>query len=462
MSLSLWDCWVRAEKGQICTQHDFELKRFFPKIRELVKKYNIKYEPEQLIPTDEALIDNTFKAGVELLASVGVLCTDTDRLIEFTEEEIYAEIKNTPSVVYIGEGKEATTIIHRDIEDERMPTACVGPVCVPISDDIASIAYEAYASEPAVEALYPGTLTELRGMPVKAGSAFEMHAEKIEMTRARDACRRAERPGLCLWGSSYAAPITTVGACHPEWGYKKGDIIHCYLMPNLKTDYDSFCRAEHYNIYGVNIWSMGTTFVGGLAGGPEGAAIASVAEALASRILYKADVIALWCPDAMYAPGMAARKPVWASSLGLAAMAKHTPFPMQTWSPYQAYAGPCTEMYLYEIAGSSFPLIVCGAHPGHGGGRQGNQLDYFGGPLDSRFVRDVSYAATKANREKANDMLNKVMSKYENHIEAKNPPIGKRFQECNDLITLQPTQEYVDIYNKVKDELSRIGFEFDK
>ena len=461
--MSLWDYWVRAEKGPICTQRDFELKKVYPKIQELIKKYNIKYDAEQPIPIDETLIDNVYKAGIELLLSVGVLCTDTDRLIEFKEEEINYAAKNTPSTVYLGEGKEATTYFHRGIEDPRLPNGgFLGPICDPISDEIASIAYEAYASEPAVTMFYPGTLTELRGMPIKAGSAFEMHAEKLEIARAREACRRAGRPGLCLWGSSYADPISTVGTCNPEWGYRKGDIIHIYIMPNLKVDYEGFNRAEHYNTYGVNIWTAGTSFVGGIAGGPEGAAIMGVAEAFAARLLFNADVIGIWTPDAMYAPGMAARKPLWASCVGHAAMAKHTTFPMQSASPYQAYAGPCTEMYLYEIAASSFSQVLCGAHPGFGGGRQGNQHDYFGGPLDTRFVRDVSYAATKATRSKANDMVNAVLAKYEQNIIDKNPPIGKRFQECNDLTTLQPTQEYLDLYHKVKDDLARIGFEFKK
>ncbi|HAX98758.1 MAG TPA: hypothetical protein DCY12_07710, partial [Candidatus Atribacteria bacterium] len=69
---------------------------------------------------------------------------------------------------------------------------------------------------------------------------------------------------------------------------------------------------------------------------------------------------------------------------------------------------------------------------------QGCELDYFGGPLDTRFLHDVGYAATRLNRQKANEIVKALLAKYEDRIKAKNPPIGKKFQECNDLKTLKP------------------------
>jgi len=229
----------------------------------------------------------------------------------------------------------------------------------------------------------------------------------------------------------------------------------------MKTNYESQCRAEHFQDYGIHFYGAGTAFVGGVLGGCEGAAIGSVAETLASYMLFRGDLGGLWTPDVMYPPGMAARKPMWVASLGHAAIARHTNIIPWGCSPYQAYAGPCTDMYLYEIAASTIAQVVCGAHPCHGGGRRGNQLDYFGGPLDARFLRDVAYATTKLNREDANRIVKSILAKYEDRIEAKNPPIGKRFQECNDLETLKPTKEYLALYNKVKKELEGLGLEFE-
>ncbi len=459
-SVSQWDIWTRAETGPIIPTREFELKVFFRKVQELVKKYGIKYDPESLVPTDDDLIERVWKAGVELLVDVGILCTDTERVIKFNEQEVKDTIKHAPREVRLGTGKDAIVIAHRGIEDKRLPVIIGGPLGVPISEDIAMKAYEAYAREPSLDQFWPGTPTEIGGMPMKANSPFEMYAEKVNLAWMREAFRRAGRPGLCLGGSSAASPRAAIGACNEEWGYRKNDWIHCYIMPNMKTDYDTVCRAQHYHHYGVHVWSEGTQFIGGLPGGPEGAAITGVAENLAAYMIYFADIASPWAPDATYAPGMASRKSLWATDLSMAAINRYTNQVNFAWAPYQAYAGPCTDMYLYEIAASTIAQVVCGANPGHGGGRQGTETDYFGGPLDTRFLREVAYAATKLNREEANIIVKAILAKYEDRIKAKNPPIGKKFQECNDLKTLRPTKEYLALYDKVKKELEALGLEF--
>jgi len=462
MSLSMWDIWERAETGPICPVKNFEIKVIYPKIQELVKKYGIRYDPETIVPMDNALIDNVYEAGLQLLTDGGVLCTDTERIIKFEREEVEDAIRFASKEVIVGEGKDASSIVHRGIEDKRLPLILGGPICVPISEDIAMKAYEAYAREPSLQLFYTGTVTKVGTMSAKAGSPFEMYAEKTDMARAREAGVRAGRPGLPIIGSSYTMPRGSISACDPAWGYRTCDVIHCYVQPNMKTDYGTLCKAEHYNNYGCHIWGHGTPFIGGLVGRPEGAAITCVAECLAACLLYKADLPSIWTPDVMYAPGMAARKPMWATALGHAALARNASPPIIAWTPYQAYAGPCTDMYLYEIAASAISQVVCGAsNAAHGGGRRGSELDYFGGPLDTRFLRDVSYAATKLSLEDANRIVKNILGKYEDRIEAKNPPVGKRFQECNDLETLKPTKEYLELYDKVKKDLRSLGLEFD-
>ncbi len=461
MSLSMGDIWERAETGPICPLKKFDIQVLFPKTQELVKKYGIKYDPELLVPTDDALIDNVYQAGLELLVETGILCTDTDKLIKFEKKEVEDTIKFAPGEVTLGEGKETVIMAHRGIEDKRLPVIWGGPVAVPISEDIAVKAYESYAREPSLDVLWIGTPSEIGGMPVKSGSPLEMRAEKMNVSWAREAFRRAGRPGLPMGGSAAVTPRAAIGACNPEWGYRKSDIIHCYIQPNMKTDYDALSRAEHYQAYGCRIWGGGTTFIGGIVGGPEGAAIAAVAEALATYMVYRADVPFLWTPVAHYAPGMASRKSLWATSLGSAAIARHTTFAHFIPSPYQAYAGPCTDMYLFEIASTTTAFVVCGAHPIQGGGCQGGQTDYFGGPLDTKFLREVAYAATRLNRKQANEIVKAILAKYEVRIKEKNPPTGKKFQECNDRNTLKPTQEYLDLYYKIKKELADLGLELE-
>ena len=77
----------RALKGPICEPNDFD-RMITTKIRSLIKEYDIKYDPQVLIPTDTSLIDDVYLAGVDLFLELGALCLDTERRIIFTEEEL--------------------------------------------------------------------------------------------------------------------------------------------------------------------------------------------------------------------------------------------------------------------------------------------------------------------------------------------------------------------------------------
>ena len=125
-SISQWDVWARAETGPIIPVKEFELRVFFRTVQELVKKYGIKYDPESLVPMDDDLIDRVWKAGLELLINVGILCTDTERVIKFDEQEIKDTIKHVSGEVRLGAGKEAITMVHRDIADRRLPVILGG------------------------------------------------------------------------------------------------------------------------------------------------------------------------------------------------------------------------------------------------------------------------------------------------------------------------------------------------
>ena len=78
----------RAETGPICTERDFDLKILAPKIKELTKAYEIKYDPETPVPADDTLADDIFNAALDLYLESGTLCLSTQRRIVFQDSEI--------------------------------------------------------------------------------------------------------------------------------------------------------------------------------------------------------------------------------------------------------------------------------------------------------------------------------------------------------------------------------------
>lgn len=461
MILEPWDIWERADSGPMIPGKTFDTRVVFPAVQRLVQKYSIKYEPEIIVPLDDAMIDRAYEAGLELLVEVGMLCTTSERVIKFTRDEVLDTLAIFRPVVVLGQGEEAVEVVHRGIEDERVPRVFGGPISCPVSEDLVLPAYEAYAREPALDAFLPGTQTAVRGRDVKPDTPLEICAEKLTLAHIREALRRANRPGLPILGSNYISSMAPVAAMHED-GYRTSDVVCLTLETQMKVNYGAMSIAEAARSYGCHFSANGTGFIGGFFGGPEGAAIGLVAETLGAYLVYgRPDIMACFAADMMYVPGCAARQPMWVASLVQAALARHTNFVWWATAPYAAYAGPCTDMYFYEIAASTAAQVICGGNPMHGSGRMGVGLDAFGGPLDTRFTRDVAVATTKLDRREANDIVNRILSQYEDRIFARNPPHGKTFQECNDLDTLQPTQEHLDLYETTKKELRGLGLRMD-
>ena len=75
--------------------------------------------------------------------------------------------------------------------------------------------------------------------------------------------------------------------------------------------------------------------------------------------------------------------------------------------------------------------------------------------LEARFNGEIAHAAAGVSRKDANEMIKEFQKHYVPLLDKK--PIGKSFLEAYDPIRVEPTQEWLDIYGKVKDEVERIG-----
>ena len=71
----------------------------------------------------------------------------------------------------------------------------------------------------------------------------------------------------------------------------------------------------------------------------------------------------------------------------------------------------------------------------------------------------MAKAATQINRQQANEMVIRLLEKYESQIER--APTGSRYQECYDVTTGKPGEDYVRLYAEVKEELARMGVPFE-
>lgn len=447
-----WEIISRGETGVPLTTQEFDMM-VFKKAKKLAKKYELKFDPENIVMTDEDMIDNAFKAGVELLLDLGIYNIDSGKVINITEEEIFDTLRRSSSVIELGEGKDKIMLKRRKIEDPELPII-VGGCGNQVTEDIRYKLYLAYAMNPMIDYIEPLPPYKFRGMLVKAGTPFELQACMDNISLYRKACAVAGRPGTPIKGKDGVSAVADIATNREDYGYRKSDHSNVYFKPQMKTTYEDLNRAAQYTQYGSYVSTAGCAYIGGFCGGVEGAVICCIAESIAGIIVYNGVINAPCVMESLY-PSQTTKKSLWGTNLASAAMNKHTSIPA-VWGSYMTAAGPCTDMALYEIAVAAIGTVIMGNNPFGCAPNQGVTINYCT-PMEPQFMGEVAYATTLIDRKQANEISLQLIPKYEERLLAKTPPKGKTFQELYNLDTLLPNQEYVELKDKIWEELEAMG-----
>ena len=452
MSNRLMQISERAQQGPLCKVTDFD-SLITTKTMSLAKEYGIKYDSANLVPTDNTLIDDIYKAGFDLFCDLGALCLDTSRRIIFTENEVKEVLRYLPTEVHIGCGREARVARKRMVEDPIPPLILGGPTGTLVSEGELYVKNEqSIAQEPVVDAFQAGSLQTIRGERILTGSPLEILAARNAITWAREALQRTGRPGLHI--ADDAAGLTSQGkicACDLERGIRPTDGILVSQMNEMKVDYDHLCMTAFLLDYGASIYNLMTPIIGGYAPGAEGLAIVTVAEHLVGAVIYHALFHHMSHTHIRFLNN-ANRWGLWAEAVVGQALARNTNI-LSFEDCYCAH-GPSTKELLYEVACDSMVSSVVGMQT-EGVGATGGKVPDHNTGLEVRLLGEVAHATAGMKRENANEILQKLLPRYEDKLT--NPDRGKPFQECYDLKTIQPLHEWSSIYGQVRKELLELG-----
>ena len=451
--------WARAENGPVCFEKEFDYKRYWPLLQKITKKYGIEYDPNKIVPEDDDFLDALWKAGFEFFLECGVFCSDTERLIMFTEQEVKQAIRNVPQECVVGEDYDQIVMKYRPFEcydQGRNPVGQLGRILGPISADIYDQVAMSYVQEPLIDYVhFQGVVTEVNGIMVKPNSPFELLSELKRMSIVNDVRRRGGRPGL---SDGASMPCTLRAEMIASDLIKKGDVRHVYVMPHLKTDYDQMCRSLMWNQAGVKTWGIMQAYIGGGSGGPATSAVQGVADLLAYMMLYETSQLGCFISDALYFSNTS-RTSMFVGLNGGAAFVKHTKWPGWLGPGWQMTAGLGCEEYFWEHVTGAVGNTCLGFSNSGGTGHQSAALDHACG-LGARFAAEVGYAVgqAKLTRKQANEMCLKALDKYQSQIEARTiHKKGGDFREVYDVKTVTPKKEFLEIYEKVKAELREWG-----
>jgi methylamine--corrinoid protein Co-methyltransferase len=75
--------------------------------------------------------------------------------------------------------------------------------------------------------------------------------------------------------------------------------------------------------------------------------------------------------------------------------------------------------------------------------------------MEARMMGEVAAATAGMKVPEVNKIIERIVSSYEKDY-AK-APVGKTFRECYDTLTVKPTEEYRDIYDRAVKKLNSLG-----
>jgi len=443
----------RALTGKPCSEREFDIK-LSKRARELAKEYGVSSDPANPVPKDFGLANSVFKAGFQLFCELGAYCTSTNRIISFSEEEVRYALKYTPAEVWFGEGIDKKALIPRKPEDKRPPWCFLGAGGAPVSSEqILSILVENYAKIPQANSITTPALTRVRGVRISPGTPLEILGAIEAVRIAREAMRRAGRPGLPIM--NLVATATTdsslIAALNSEYGARPSDGVLVGILAELKTNFALLNKAFYAKSLGFRVAGELGPVYGGYAGGAEGTAIVTVAEHLMGLMVYQADWYLAFPVHAIYTAN-SSRELLWVRNVSAQAISLNT----NLLSLYLSYiaAGPMTEMALYEIAAQISSVVVSGVSIEAVGVAKARYEDRMT-PVEPKFAAEVAHASTRLNLQDVNEIVRQLLPKYEDKL--KNPPLGKKFQEICDIETGRVSREYLELLTKVKKELSDLG-----
>ena len=124
---------------------------------------------------------------------------------------------------------------------------------------------------------------------------------------------------------------------------------------------------------------------------------------------------------------------------------------------YYPVAGPCTEMCLLETATQAITDTASGRELLSGSAAAKGVVQDKTTGMEARIMGNAALATCGMKISDVNEVLSKLIPMYEAHYT--DAPQGKTFQECYDVKTVKPTQEYLEVYDKAVATLHDIGLD---
>ena len=446
----------RGQTGQKVEKSDWDLDYVIDTVMELNEEYDFSWDKQVIIPEDEQLFKDMLEASKKLITRIGMYNLSTQRIISFSEDEIEEGIRNMKTSLVMGEGKDAVTLVARTVEDEREPVIWAGNPGCPTPERLFYPILQSVAKEPLIDLLTCGSLVDVDGYPVKNSDVTEVFAVRRELQYLHKALKEVGREGMGLLAAESA--VTEIGdfAASYDRALRPCDSHLVATFNELMIDNGNLLRAANSFDYGMRNASLACAMVGGLGGDAPGAAMVMMASILAANLICNADYH-LCHPIHISDVATTARGCLWLQAVLCQTFATQAPaiIVCDLWPA----SGAMTKELLYEVAANTIVVTVCGGHLEGIGAANGNAPHGTG--LEIRLMAEVGKAVARQRltRSQANEMVLKLLEKYEYIFRKEGGNPGVPFDEAYDMETITPLPAWQKMYEEVKAELIEMGLQ---
>ena len=456
MAVRLWDTMERAQTGPYMEEDFFVKKSLMPTIKNVVKKYNIKYDKTKPVTADDDLADRIWQAAVELFLTVGTYNQDTHRVIHFTEAELKEALFAAPSEYMVGQNHDQRRFGYRAVESKTRPFIIMSPD-ITYDEDIFYSACLSYLKEPLLDGICSPLLGDFMGRPMTSHFPLELGGSMRHAMTLRETARLAGRPEVFFVAVGTAeSDMAQISVSNDQWGVRAGDGRLCGAITEFMTNNQMLNKAVHYQQMGNLCGILPGAIFGGYGGGAEGTSVLQVAYHLQGLMVYGAQFTQSFPFHLLYGTNTG-REMLWIVSTFSQAVSRNSHLVID--SNCFANAGPMTDMLFYEGAAHAIASVVSGNNLWTCAPCR-NKIHNHGTPLEARFAAEVAHSVVEQGmtREQANEVVNKLLALYEEKIPEDN--YGKPYQEAYDVLKCQPTQEYLDLFYKTKEAVAKLGVKF--
>ncbi|MDE7221587.1 MAG: monomethylamine:corrinoid methyltransferase [Oscillospiraceae bacterium] len=452
----IFDVVRRSIEGPIVSEQDFDMKHIYQNLKKIVKKYDIRLESENIINFNDELADRVWDAAIEFLAKAGIFCKDTGRIIQYTEEEIRQSIRMAPDHAVFGEGNDTVHEYARTADDPRPPVNLGGSVNVPCPNEYFVPIMLSYMQEPRVDFHCPTTnLTTINGLELRTRTPLEIFAAYEEVALFRHVAAMSGRAGMPYNGVGIS--VSDVGELAASHLMKKTDSHSIGIISELKVDYAILNKIAQCVMLDHQVMPYANPIYGGLGGGLNTQVVLLTAEMIALSIVFMGTTVGttpthpnLFCSTT--------KELLQMTSVAFQAISRNSH--IMTRLTHTMVGGLATKTFLYEIIASCLVAVKSGLARLQGPRAATGAITGACSGLEARFQGEVLHAAVKIDRQKAEEIARKAYEKYKDDLDKK--PYGKPFWEVYDVKTVQPSQEWLDVYNAVREEAIGWGLPLDQ